>query len=482
MKQLILPQQPAQGTYYRPKQLLGSRGAASSWVYGFLICQMICQFGLLFGPAGVTRVLVRSTAFGSSLALLALIAPCGPRHPAWRWAFLSLLIVGLGVFHPTTNTLLAGLAQLGLYVAIAAPLFWTTRLPINFSVFLRVLMILWGFHTLSAIFGVLQVYYPGRFLPNISTVLAKSEYVDGLTITLASGDRVFRPMGLTDVPGGAASAGFLAILFGVGFFLTERSWVLRFAAAGSMVIGLFCIYLSQVRSILVLVAVSLIIFVLALWRRGELGRSLGVALLVPAIVLLSFSWAVAVGGEGVTNRLSTLVEYRPGTVYYKNRGHFLEHTIAELMPTYPLGAGLGRWGMMNLYFGDNSDLERAPIWVEIQLTAWLLDGGVPLIICYTIAVLVACWAAWRLATSTAHRELGSWAALILGYNVGAVALTFNYPLFIGQGGMEFWLLNGCLFGAGVQVRRDAGAKRAQAVANGLPLPPEAQAELVGDRA
>jgi hypothetical protein len=414
----------------------------------------------------MARIVVRSAAFGSSLLLLGLIASRGPKHPAWRWAIASLLLVGLGIFHPTTNTVLAGMAQLGLYTAIIAPLFWTSRLHVPFSTLRRVLLILWGFHTLSAVFGVLQVYYPGRFLPNVSAVLANSEYVDGLMITLASGDRVFRPMGLTDIPGGAASAGFLAILFGVGFFLTDRWWPLRVAAAGSMVIGLFCIYLSQVRSILVLVAISLVIFVLVLWKRGELGRFLGIALLVPACVFLSFTWAAAIGGDSVNERLATLVEYRPGTVYYMNRGHYLETTITDLLPMYPFGAGLGRWGMMNFYFGDNNNPARAPIWVEIQLTAWLLDGGLPLIVCYSAAVLLACWTAWRLATSTAHRELGSWAALILGYNVGAVALTFNYPVFIGQGGMEFWFLNGCLFAASVHVRRIALVER-QALILGL---------------
>jgi hypothetical protein len=38
--------------------------------------------------------------------------------------------------------------------------------------------------------------------------------------------------------------------------------------------------------------------------------------------------------------------------------------------------------------------------------------------------------------------------LIFAYNIGAIAITFNYALFIGQGGMEFWLLNSSLFVAG----------------------------------
>ena len=37
--------------------------------------------------------------------------------------------------------------------------------------------------------------------------------------------------------------------------------------------------------------------------------------------------------------------------------------------------------------------------------------------------------------------------MVLAYSVGLTALTFSYPVFIGQPGMEFWLLNAALVGA-----------------------------------
>ena len=40
-----------------------------------------------------------------------------------------------------------------------------------------------------------------------------------------------------------------------------------------------------------------------------------------------------------------------------------------------------------------------------------------------------------------------WASLIVAYDLGAIALTFSYPLFIGEFGLQFWLLNGMLFAA-----------------------------------
>jgi hypothetical protein len=38
-------------------------------------------------------------------------------------------------------------------------------------------------------------------------------------------------------------------------------------------------------------------------------------------------------------------------------------------------------------------------------------------------------------------------AMVFAYDVAALAMTFNYPLFIGQSGLEFWIINACLFAA-----------------------------------
>src|SRR5207244_2792556 len=151
-----------------------------------------------------------------------------------------------------------------------------------------------------------------------------------------------------------------------------------------------------------------------------------VAGLVGAIVLLSFSWAVSIGGAGITQRWATLVEDRPGKVYYRNRGLMLEQTVQDLLPKYPLGAGLGRWGMMNLYFGDNSDPERASLWAELQWTGWILDGGVPLILAYVAALALAWRSALHIAFARNAGNLWVWGGVLLAYNLAAVALTFSY--------------------------------------------------------
>jgi hypothetical protein len=182
-----------------------------------------------------------------------------------------------------------------------------------------------------------------------------------------------------------------------------------------------------------------------------------------AVVAASYSWAVAVGGEEVTSRLSTLVEDNPGQTYYSNRGHFLETTLTILLPEYPLGAGPGRWGMMYYYFGEKANTAREAFWVELQWTAWLFDGGIPLILAYFGAVVVACATAWKLAVARRGGALAVWASVVLAYNIGAVALTFSYPIFLSQAGMEFWLLNALVYSAACQQQvgpaRSRGSER-----------------------
>ena len=78
---------------------------------------------------------------------------------------------------------------------------------------------------------------------------------------------------------------------------------------------------------------------------------------------------------------------------------------------------------------------------------WVLDGGVPLVLAYVTAIAFAFFVAWRISADRKEHGLGLWGALLFAYNMAAFAVTFNYPLFIGQSGLEFWLLNAALYGA-----------------------------------
>ena len=166
------------------------------------------------------------------------------------------------------------------------------------------------------------------------------------------------------------------------------------------------------------------------------------------LILGTFGWAVAVGGSVTLDRIGSLFTGSTSEVYHQNRGHFLESTINDLLPKYPWGAGLGRWGMMNGYFGKNGNPFTDSIWVEIQWTGWLLDGGIPLIIAYVIALAIACYLAIKIVFEERLDGLPFWGAVIFSYNIGMVMITFNYPFFISQGGMEFWLLKTAIFVAG----------------------------------
>lgn len=440
---------PAVALYPPPVRRLP--GAPASYLQAFILVQIACQLALLFPALGPFRVIFRIASFGGSLALLALLPGTRLRYPAMPAALAVLGLLLVGLLHPTTNTIAAAGGQIMLNLAILAPVFWVTRIALDLKVLRRLLLTLWLFHSASAFMGVVQTYFPGRFQPNLTTVFSGREmdYLESLMITTSSGERVYRPMGLTDVPGGAATGGFFAVLFGIGFFLARTTSArMKAACLGSMILGLMAILMSQVRSTLVMLGCCLVVIIATLIQRSEGRKLAALAVTLAILTLAGFAGAVAIGGDSVTNRLATLVEESPLEVYRQNRGYFLQGTIEELLPLYPFGAGLGRWGMTHLYFGDDSDTDTAMLWAEIQWTGWLFDGGVPLILAYVAAIGITLYTTWTIIMRSDKRRQGDlwlWGTVVLAYSCGAAAVTFNYPIFIGQGGLEFWLLNTALY-------------------------------------
>src|SRR5205823_5032166 len=134
----------------------------------------------------------------------------------------------------------------------------------------------------------------------------------------------------------------------------------------------------------------------------------------------TLAWVASTGGEGVTKRFTTLIEDNPTSVYGRNRGVFLIETFSYMLD-YPLGAGLGRWGQMYHYFGDRTaPVERGLIWVEIQPTAWVIDGGAPLFLGYVGAIVAAMASTLRIALRGADPEVADWAAVVFAMNLGTV--------------------------------------------------------------
>ena len=451
------------------------RVRAGQSIERFIGFQILCQLALLVPQLGPLRTIFRIAAFGASIyMLIAHQAWAKRRHPSAVAAVAILLVLTISLFNPTTNSWAAGIAQIALYVAILAPLFWVPTLSFDANAMYRALFILWAFYTLSSVFGVLQVLFPGHFQPPLAPQFAGGayDYLKSFMIKTNNGDNVFRPMGLTDTPGGAAIGGFYALLFSMALLVTESRTKYRLLFAGSMVSGLAAIGLSQVRSMLVMAAFGFIIFLGLLFalkmklaqrprrfanQRRHIKLTFLVAVLA-AVVVIGSALALSLARKSVGDRIASLfVGQSASAVYYSNRGHFLTYTLDIYLPEYPLGAGLGRWGMTYQYFGDHLNLASPPQWVEIQWTGWLLDGGIPLVLIYLVALCVALKVALRITFDPGNAQLSVFGALMVAYDLSALADTFDYAFFIGQRGLEFWLLNAILFAAALtESRRSAG--------------------------
>jgi len=163
------------------------------------------------------------------------------------------------------------------------------------------------------------------------------------------------------------------------------------------------------------------------------------------LALGGLRFATQLGGRSLTQRLGTLTGSHRAQLYSSERGRFLTETFRTLIPQYPFGAGLGRWGKMHTYFGDNRDPRRGFIYVEIQWQGWVLDGGLPLLAAYLALLGCALWSLARIARRPG--PLAAWAALCFAYDVGVLALTFDYTPFTGQMGLDFWFLNALVLAA-----------------------------------
>ena len=423
-----------------------SARVSPQWLYGFLLLQFALQTSLVFPLPDAVRTASRAFVFLSSIACLALLPGRGAGYPLRYLVAAILGIVALELLHPGLNTPLAGLAQNAMYVAIWGPVFWVGRVAITPRVLGNVMLLLWGFHTASAALGMLQVYDPARFAPAADFVQRMSgAYAEGLKVELSGGDKIFRPFGLTDTPGGAAASGSFAGFVGL-ILVGGRVRILQISGLASVVIGMFCIYLCHVRSILVVTGVSFFGLIVAFAAQGQVYRAarIGVAAAIAAVG--GFLWASSVGA-GVGERFATLIEEDPGRVYYANRGSFLESTLEEDLPNAPLGTGLGRYGMMHAYFGASDNPDSPPLWVEIQPTAWVYDGGIFLLVTGYAAVVGALVIAGRLAMRATDESLAALAAAVAAFDLSILVNTAAYCNFLSQGGMLFWILNAALYAA-----------------------------------
>jgi hypothetical protein len=334
-------------------------------------------------------------------------------------------------------------------LAICAPVFWAARMWLPPSRLERVIMLIFAANFIGALLGLLQVYYPGTFMPPEFSrmALAMDKYFLASLTYVGAGDRtIIRPPGLSDMPGGAAISGsFLAV---IGFALAVRqnqSRLRHFIFYGAVVIGITIVYLTQIRSILLMIFAGMLAVAVIRLRQGRVAQSTYIATSATVLLLGSFVWAVTLGGESVQQRYSGIYDNGVVQSYQDNRGIFLSYTIFQQPFEYPLGAGVGRWGMMAAYFPEPGNWLHPSLYAEIQPTGWIYDGGVLMCVFYPAALFVAMRYVYKVAIDRTS-ELSDAAMLLFVVQLLVVGLCFTGPVFNTQIGIMFWLSTAILYG------------------------------------
>lgn len=374
------------------------------------------------------------------------------RHPAERWLIMIAALLGAMILHPSTPGLLAGTAHAVLYFAIFSPLFWVPAYVTSRRRLIRVLAILLLCNGMNSLVGVLQVYDPDRWMPRQLSSLYTGEMgrdaLAAATYVGPGGRAIIRPPGLFDTPGAVCSAGTLAAVLGLIFFLEPLPWWKRLPALAMAVFGMAAIYLSHVRAsfVVTLGMMAFYIVLMTMQRQGK--RAAGFASLGTATVVVGLSLATLLGGESVQERFMTLLGDDPRTTYYQSRGVQVEYAFTDLVERFPFGAGLARWGMAAYYFGsDTGAIDQETVFAEVQPNAWILDGGWPLLILYTLALVAAVTFDMRLIRALRDPADSLLASIVVATNFGTLFFLFTFVPFGTAAGMQFWFLEGALHGA-----------------------------------
>jgi hypothetical protein len=214
----------------------------------------------------------------------------------------------------------------------------------------------------------------------------------------------------------------------------------------AVLVAVTVVYLTQVRSVLLMLVVCMMVVAFVSLRQGRALQGSWRVSLAAALVIGSFVWAVTLGGDAVAERFEGILDSGVVDTYQENRGFFLEYTIRELVFEYPFGAGLGRWGMMSLYFGEPGNWQFPSLHAEIQLTGWLYDGGILMWVLYGMAIVMALRNTYRIAIIREH-PLHEFAVMALSVQVLIVGLCFTGPAFNTQLGILFWLMTATVFAA-----------------------------------
>jgi hypothetical protein len=417
----------------------------------FIISQTALPAILYLPGSQAFRLPIRISAFAISLAAFAWYHIEGAsqisRSKAQPWVVAIMGLLAIMLLHPDTSSLRGGVAHIAVYFAVLAPLFWAPEFVKTPEQLARIMWILLLCSGANAIVGVLQVYDPGRWLPaEFSRVLTGSDMGLGpVTYIGPNGVRIIRPPGLFDTPGAVAGPAMFAALLGLVFAVSAiPAWkrAVSLVMAGA---GFGAIYLSQVRVSLVAAVVMILAYAALAFTQGRLSRASQFSILAGGILFGSLSLAVTLGGTAVSERVSSLFASDPLSIYQGARGSQLTFTFFELLFNYPVGAGLGRWGMVANYFGSTNP-NSAPIWAEIQFTGWMIDGGIVMVATYLGALAATTMSQLRVAQATQYPRVAVCGAVVLAAGLGPAIMILSFTPFVAQIGIQYWFLAGALHG------------------------------------
>lgn len=427
----------------------------SSWAELFIAIQLLWALPLFLPGMQPYRGYIRALPYLVSLAALVYHLQRGSREPAHdssKWLIAVFALLALNLLHETTH-LLAGIGQIVFQLSIAAPAFWMASSVRSEARLERVVWVLFGASLIGSALGVLQVYYPERFLPPEFSSLSRSlnpEIVAALTYVGADGREIVRPPGLSDLPGGAAASGMMTMILGLALAMRRQHRIVSLACLASAVVGMTALYLTQVRALSVVAAGSVALFALVRFRQGRAFDGAAIVAVGVTLVVGAYAWAVGVGGDALASRFGGLIDDGVLQTFEDHRGQFLRYTLTDLLYEYPFGAGLGRWGTMHVYFGDPTLWQAPAIHAEIQATGWLLDGGIPMWFLYGGALVTAVWFSYLVSVRAASESLRDNATVLFCIQLTIIGLSFAGPVFNTQLGIVFWALTGALFGSLMQ--------------------------------
>ena len=435
------------------------RAGAGRWGFAeFFVVSQTALPALLYLPGTQSfRLGIRFSAFAISLAAFAwyFLRPVrGTAHPAIKGVIAVMFLMGVMLGHPLTPSTVGGLAHIAVYFAVLAPVFWApalVRSPERFARLMGLLLICSG---VNSVVGVLQVYDPQTWMPaELSRVITEGAVGLGpVTYIGVNGQTVIRPPGLFDTPGSVAGPGMFAALLGAVFGLSAIPAWQRLGAFILAAAGVAAIYLSQVRVSLVILVMMIAAYAAVLFWQRRAAKATVFGGLAAGMIVISFLVAVTLGGESVVARVMSLFADDPVSVYYRARGAQLDYTLSEMLYEFPFGAGLGRWGMAAGYFGQSN---LPSLWAEIQLTGWMIDGGIVMIALYGGTLIYASMCDARVALRTSAPRVAACAAVVFAANLGTFVMIISFTPFVTQIGIQYWFLAGALQGVVAGMRTES---------------------------